>query len=54
MPIVIAPDPEPKPSVLERAQMRAFKNLICAAYSGHRLRAAFWAGVLSILGGLRH
>ena len=51
MPIVIAPDPEP--TALDRARMRALNNYIKAVESGRPLSAAFWRGVFSGLGGLR-
>ncbi len=45
--------PKSKPSLLERAQMCALKKGAQAARRGQPRRAAFWAGVLSGLGGLR-
>ena len=51
MPIVIAPDPEP--TAIERARLRALDNYIKAKQKGRMFRAAFWAGAFSGLGGLR-
>lgn len=46
--------PKSKPSLLERARLRALKNFARHTQRGHRLRAAFWAGVFSGINGLRH
>lgn len=45
--------PKSKPTILERAQMRALEKYIQAVRNGWPFRAAFWRGVISGLGGLR-
>ncbi|MBB1558737.1 hypothetical protein HG438_000260 [Candidatus Saccharibacteria bacterium] len=47
----VAPDPEP--TAIERARLRALDNYIKAKQKGRMFRAAFWAGAFSGLGGLR-
>ncbi len=51
MPTAVAP--KSKPTILERAQMRALKNSVGHAMRGQPRRAALWAGIFSGLGGLR-
>ena len=51
MSTAIAPDP--KPTAIERARLRALDNYIEAKQRGRLFRAAFWAGCFSGLGGLR-
>ena len=51
MPTAVAP--KSKPTILERAQMRALKNSVGHAMRGQPRRAALWAGIFAGLGGLR-
>lgn len=53
MKTVTAIAPEPKPGVLERTRLRAFRKTVQNARSGRPLRASFWWGVYSGLRGLR-
>jgi len=45
--------PDPKPTAIERARLRALDNYIEAKQRGQLFRAAFWAGCFSGLGGLK-
>ncbi len=45
-------DPK-KPTLLERVYLHALSRLVMALLNGWPLRAAFWRGFISGLGGLR-
>lgn len=49
----IAPEPRKRLSLRERVHLYALSRLVRALLNGWPLRAAFWRGFISGLGGLR-